>query len=415
MVARMLVPTLIFSVSYLSIAGLRIPLWPRSRPVAALVGALLMVATGAIRGRDAWAAVDGATLGLLLGMMLLAGGLRRTGALDDAARWTGDRLGARPTALLWVIVFASGALSAILLNDAVCLIGTPLVLSICDRARLRPLPYLLALATGSNVGSVATLTGNPQNMIVGRRSGWPYAAFLARLGPVAAIGLAVTAAILTWLFWSALRGEGDATVEERWPPVEAAWRRRRGFALVALLGATVGFIFGGSLTVVALGAGSALLVASGRQAEELLAEVDWSLLLFFAALFVVVAGFDRTGLPAAAFRAVAPSFGATAGRQMASFSAFSLMASNAFSNVPFVLVASPWIPRFADPRLMWLTLAGSSTLAGNLTIVGSVANLIVVEGAARRSAISFWDYARAGIPITLATTALMVGWLWLTT
>ncbi len=413
MPTRTLVTSLVFAATYLAIAGLPLPPWPRSRPVAALAGALLMLAVGALSPRQAWGAIDGATLGLLLGMMLLSGGLDRTGALSHAARWVGGHLGERPGLLLWLVTLSAGILSALLLNDAVCLVGTPLVLSICDRARLRPLPFLLALATGSNVGSMATLTGNPQNMIVGVRSGWPYLAFLARLGPPAAVGLALAALLLGLLFRGGLRG-AEAGPEEPLPETDVYWRRRRPVLAVALVGTTLGFALGGGLTLVALGGGTFLLVLSIRRAQELLREVDWSLLLFFAALFVVVDGFDRTGIPNQAFRAALPFFGAGARRQMAAFSAFSLLASNAFSNVPFVLVAAPWMRGFARPALMWLALAGSSTLAGNLTLVGSVANLIVAEGAARRHRISFWEYARAGVPVTLATSAVLVGWLWAT-
>ena len=422
---RSILATVIFGLTYLSISGLPIPgmlrrcrlrpsaggavllPWlPRRRWVATLAGAIAVVLVGALSPRDALRAVDGATLGLLLGMMLLAGALRVAGVFDAVASYLSRALGGQPQALLFLVTALSGILSALLLNDAVCLMLTPLILEICDRAGLSPLPYLLALATGSNVGSAATLTGNPQNMIIGLRSAWPYLAFLAHLGPVAALGLVANAAILGVLFRGRLReGEQRPHVGK---PEAAVGRRLRWPVLLTLAAVTLGFAAGANLTLVALCGGAAVLLLAWRRAPAVLAEVDGSLLVFFACLFVVVEAFSATGLPRAAFEAALPFFGHTAGRQLASFSAFTVLASNAFSNVPYVLLAAPWIPRFADPKLLWLALSAACTFAGNLTIVGSMANMIVAEAAASRLRISFWDYARVGVPITLATTAIAV-------
>ena len=417
MTLHALVPTLVFAVTYLAISGLPIPGLPRSRAAAALAGGVAMVLLGGLDPAGAWRAVDGDTLGLLLGMMLLAGALRLSGAFDLGTTFVSDRFAARPALLLWLVTFLGGVLSALLLNDAICLMLTPLVLDVCERARLKPVPYLLALATGANVGSTATLTGNPQNMIIGVRSGWPYLAFLARLGPIALAGLAVTAVLLGALYRGQLAdGASTTAVPDRTPlppPASAdpAWRRRRPVALAIFAATTAGFAAGGNLALVALAGGAAVCLVSGRRAVELFREVDWTLLVFFAGLFVVVAGFDHTGLPRAVFEAALPTFGQTPGRQIASFSAFGVIASNLFSNVPFVLVAAPWMNGFAHPHAMWLVLAASSTLAGNLTIVGSMANMIVLETAGRRAHIGFWDYARAGVPITAATVVLSAAWL----
>ena len=152
-------------------------------------------------------------------------------------------------------------------------------------------------------------------------------------------------------------------------------------------------------------AGAALvMVLARRDTHEVLKLVDWHLLVFFAALFVVVEGLSDTGLPDAIYRQLQPMFGVHATTQAWNLTWFSVAGSNIFSNVPFVLVAGKWIPHFADPLLMWKVLALATTFAGNLTIIGSVANMIVVESAREDLEIGFWDYARFGIPITILTT-----------
>ncbi len=408
MISRAL-PALVFGLTYLAISGLHVPWLPESRALAACAGAAAMLLFGGIGLGPAWRAIDGATLTLLFGMMLLSGGLRLSGAFGAGTDFVCRHAAGRPVRLLWLVTLLSGILSALLVNDAICLMLTPLVLDVCERLRLSPKPYLLALATGSNVGSTATLIGNPQNMIIGVRSGWRYLPFLFRLGPPALAGLVATAALLTWL------SHRDLVTLPAAPSAGLAaqpgWRRRRPIVLAVFALATAGFVGGGNLALVALAGGAAILVAAGRDAVDVVREVDWTLLAFFAGLFVVVAGFDQTGLPRAAFRLVSPYFGASAVRQIASFSAFSAAASNVFSNVPFVLVAAPWMNGFAHPMTMWLVLAASSTLAGNLTIVGSMANMIVIETAGERVHVGFRDYARVGVPITVVTIALAAAWL----
>jgi Na+/H+ antiporter NhaD/arsenite permease-like protein len=290
-------------------------------------------------------------------------------------------------------------------NDTVCVMITPLVLRMVDDAELPPLPFLLALAFGSNAGSVATLTGNPQNMIVGTLSGISYARFAAALALPALASLAVVALVLQAFFRRELpRGRVLPATRVPPPPLD---RRLLAKALGATALAVLGFLAGAPLAWTALFAAAICMAIAGRAPREALLRVDWPLLLFFGGLFVVVAGIGEAGVADALYRAISPALGEDAVRQSLVFGAFTVVASQIVSNVPFVLLAAEWIPRLADPELGWLATALAATLAGNLTVVGSVANLIVLEIAGARARIGFWGFFRIGAAVTAAT--LLVG------
>jgi Na+/H+ antiporter NhaD/arsenite permease-like protein len=391
----------IFTLTYLAIAAGRFPWLSVDRPAAALLGAVCMVATRVLTPAAAGAAVNGETLGLLLGMMILAAYLAEAGFFRWAS-WRVIRSAGTPRTLLWGLTLTAGALSAFLVNDTVCLMMTPLVVRIVDDADLPPLPFLLAVAFGANAGSVATLTGNPQNMIVGTLSGIPYAAFARALALPAAASLVAVAALLQLLFRRELPRRPLASTALPPPPLD---RRLLAKALLATGLALAGFLGGLELAWTALFAAALCMAVAGRAPREALARVDWPLLVFFAGLFVVVAGVGRAGVAEVMFRAVEPALGAAPARQAAVFGLFSVGASQVVSNVPFVILAGEWIPKLADPELCWLATALSATLAGNLTIVGSVANLIVLELAGDRGRVGFWRFLRYGSVVTALTLA----------
>ena len=175
-----------------------------------------------------------------------------------------------------------------------------------------------------------------------------------------------------------------------------------------------GFIAESNLPWTALAGAALVMVLARRDTHQVLKLVDWHLLVFFAALFVVVEGLSGTGLPDQIYQRVHGFFGASVASQGWNLAWLSTLGSNIFSNVPFVLVAGKWMHNFADPQLMWKVLALATTFAGNLTILGSVANIIVVESARGHVEVGFWDYARFGLPVTLLTTiAGMLILLWL--
>lgn len=398
---------LIFLITYALISGRRLKILPLNRPAAALLGAVLMVAAGVLTPEEAYRAVNYDTLALLLGMMLIAAYLHLAGFFGWAAEQILRHAGT-PTRLLGYLMISSAVLSALLVNDTVCLLLTPLVVAVIVRGRLPLFPYLMALATSANTGSVATLVGNPQNMIIGHFSGIPFLRFSATMVPVTLVTLAINYTVLRIGFRRQLASARIGAVGETTAPLN-----RRLFGLVALVfaGVVAGFMAHWNLPWTALGGAAVIMVLARRDTHEVLKLVDWHLLLFFAALFVVVEGLNDTGLPQAWYERIRVVFGESPTSQAWNLTWFSVLGSNIFSNVPFVLVAGQWLGQFADPELMWKVLALTTTLAGNLTILGSVANIIVVESARGHVEVGFWDYFKFGLPITLLTTVAGVATL----
>ncbi len=386
----------IFAATYAVIAIGRLPGFRLDRAGAAFLGASLMVVVGAISLPDAYRAIDMNTITLLLGMMIVVANLRLSGFFRLLTAWAAARA-RHPLVLLAAVVLLSGVLSAFLVNDAVCLAFTPLVLDLVLGLKRNPVPYLLAVAMAANVGGVATITGNPQNMIIGSLSGIGYGPFAAALAPVAAVGLVLTFALIA-LVWRA-----EFRTAERLAAALPPARPNRvvmGKALLVTAGLMAAFFAGVPPAEAAALAGAVLLLSRRVKIQKIYDEIDWTLLLMFAGLFIVVAGFERTVLTPGALAAVG-------GMPLASAPRLSLVTavlSNIVSNVPAVLVLRPFVARLPDPAHAWLVVAMASTLAGNFTILGSVANLIVVSRArARRVEIGFGTYFLVGGPLTVLT------------
>lgn len=399
-----LVALAIFAVTYLLLSGRQLRVLPLNRPAAALLGTVLMVACGILTPEQAYHAVDYDTLVLLLGMSLVSAYLYLAGFFDWTADWV-LRVARTPRRLLFFLTLTSGVLSALLVNDTVCFMLTPLVITVVLRGQLPLLPYLLALAMSANIGSVCTLVGNPQNMIIGHLSQIPFARFSWSLLPVSLAGLAVEFAILNFVFRKTLR---TATLQSATVQAQPLDRRLTVLTLGTLVLVFAGFLAGLNLSWTALAGAALVMVIARRDTHTVFKLVDWNLLFFFAGLFIVVAGLASTGLPDQIYKSLHGLFGSSAAVQAWNLAWFSVAGSNIFSNVPFVLVAGKWIPGFANPELMWKVMALATTFAGNLTILGSVANIIVVESARQHIKIGFWDYAKIGIPVTLLTTAIGV-------
>ena len=400
----------IFAFTYLLISGRRLKMLPLNRPAAALLGTVMMVVSGVMTPEQVYRAVDYDTLVLLLGMMLISAYLYMAGFFEWAADWI-LRVARTPQRLLLYLVVASGALSAALVNDTVCLMLTPLVVAVMVRGRLPLPPYLLALAMSANIGSAATLVGNPQNMIIGHLSKMPFLRFSASLLPAAVAGLAIEYAILGIGFRRTL---AKSVIQPNQGATRPLDRRLTALSFGVLGLVFAGFVAGLDLSWTALAGGAFVMVLARRDTHAVLKQVDWHLLVFFAALFVVVEGLNGTGLPDQVYGKVNGMFGAAAGSQAWNLAWLSVAGSNIFSNVPFVLVAGKWISNFAQPELMWKVMALATTFAGNLTILGSVANIIVVESARGHVEVSFWDYAKFGLPVTILTTLVgMLILLWL--
>ncbi len=426
----------IFALTYLGLAIGGVPGLRMDRAAIAFVGAALMLALGILSVRDAFAAdsIDYETLLLLFGMMVVVGCLRLSGAFAWLTGVSLSRL-RTPRGLLAATIVLAGVLSAFLVNDVVCVALTPLVLHLAKRLRFDPVPHLVGIATAANIGSCATITGNPQNMIIGMQSHLSYLAFASHLLPVACAGLLVDFGLISlvyrrtladrgagaWAAASASPGEGAAVpVGPGDPGAENGaaddgalagraqrWLRGKS-ALVALVAIGL-FCLGWPVALVAMGAAAFLLV--GRVASaRVYREVDWSLLLMFAGLFIVVRAFQVH---------VVSHWGIDhwswlQGDPVARLSVAAAALSNLVSNVPAVLLFEPLIRGLAPAAQPngWLVLSMASTLAGNLTLLGSVANLIVVESARRDGVkLSFWEYAKVGVPVTVLTLGGGMAWL----
>jgi Na+/H+ antiporter NhaD/arsenite permease-like protein len=305
--------------------------------------------------------------------------------------------------LLAAVVLVAGVFSAFFVNDTMCLVLTPLVLDIAAALRRNPVPYLLAVAMASNVGSVATITGNPQNMMIGSFSGIPYREFAASLAPIALAGLAVTIGVIALVYRAEFQSEEPISLD----PPPARYSRLLLWKSVAVSAAMVAFFFAGwPVPKVAIVAGASLLLTRRVKPEKVYRQIDWPLLAMFSGLFVVIAGVEKTPW----FAALPAEVASLRLDQAGILSAVSAILSNVVSNVPAVLIFRPFLEHVANPHRAWLALAMSSTLAGNLTLVGSVANLIVVQKARASVEITFWEYMKAGAPIAILT--LLIG-IWL--
>jgi Na+/H+ antiporter NhaD/arsenite permease-like protein len=399
-----LIALAIFAGTYLTLAIGRFPGLRVDRTGAAIIGASLMIGFDVLTFEEAVKAVDYETLVLLFGMMIVVANLRLSGFFRLVSAWA-VRHAHRPLTLLAAVIGVSGAFSALFVNDTMCIVMTPLVVEFTASLRRNPLPYLLAVAMASNAGSVATITGNPQNMMIGSLSGIPYREFAAALSPVAAAALVLTFGIIAFAFRAEFRDQSRVDVEELRARVNRVllWK-----SLAAAVGMIALFFHGWPVAKVAVVTGALLLVTRRVKPEKIYHEIDYSLLALFAGLFIVVAGVEKTSIERGALEFASRFRLDHAGV----LSAFSAALSNLVSNVPAVLVFRPVVPRLPDPRLGWLTLAMSSTLAGNLTLLGSVANLIVVQRARREGVeITFAQYLKVGVPVTLATLAAGVLWL----
>lgn len=401
---------IVFGITYLLVATRRLKFVRLDRPAGSIVGAVLAVALGAITPEEASQAVDHTTIILLFAVMGMGAFLSLDGFFERAGQSLVARMRTRRrlvAALLW----GAGLLAAVVTNDAVCVLAAPLVVGWIERYKLPRLPLLAALATGANTGSVATLVGNPQNMLCGSLGHLEFARFLVRMFPVALLALAINHALLLALF----RRELDGDLPPEAVP-EKIFTLRSAVTMVVILATVVIYTMGGSLSFTALAGFAVLLVVHREDPELVWQRIDWSVLLFFGGLFVAVDALARSGAASWAF-AHFPLLGhgdaGTFGGWLRATVIF-LVGSNVVTNVPFILIVKPEMGALPDPTLGWELLAMASTFAGNLTLLGSVANVIVAEKAEPVGGMRFGEYLRFGLPVGALTTLAGACWLVLT-
>jgi Na+/H+ antiporter NhaD/arsenite permease-like protein len=402
--------SLVLAVFVIVYAGMilgEIPGLALDRSGIALLGAIVILASGRLTLEEAVLATDAHTLALLFGLMVISAQFRLGGFYTETVRRISAHAGGAESLLFWVIV-AAGALSSVLANDIVCLAMAPMLVEVCARRQLNPLPLLLALACASNIGSAATLIGNPQNMLIGESLDLSFAAYLLDGGPPAVIGLGVVWLVLRWQW----RGRWNAGVVEvttrRFAPVPFdRWQTMKGIVLLTVVVAA--FLFTSlPRDVIALTAAGVLLLSTRMASREMVGLVDWHLLVLFSGLFVVNEAVERAGLLQSLYARLTEG-GIDLMQPLWLFATTPIL-SNLVSNVPAVMLLLP----ASSGAEAGAVLALASTFAGNLLIVGSIANIIVVEQArAHGVAIDWRAHARAGIPVTLATLAIAGLWLWL--
>jgi Na+/H+ antiporter NhaD/arsenite permease-like protein len=394
----------IFVVAYLGLALGRLPGLALDRSGIAVVAAMALVALGALPPERVADAVHAPTLVLLFALMILSARFAAAGAYDALAARIAAAAGS-PTRLLLLVVASAGALSAVLVNDIVVFVMTPLLVRGLVARGLDPRPFLAALAGAANAGSAATLIGNPQNIVIGESGGLDFLGFARVCAPPALLALAIVALTVRLVWARALTATPApapvlAVVHDRGQTAKA------GMALVLLLAL---FAAGAPRALAALAIAALLLLSRRFASRDMLAAVDWPLLLLFAGLFVLNQALADTGLTRAALDALdATGLGID---RLAVLLPGAVLASNTIGNVPAVMLLLAAAPTWPPGVLEALAL--TTTLAGNLVLVGSIANLIVAERAAREGVVfGFADHARAGVPMTLASLAVAALWLW---
>ncbi|HBG69762.1 MAG: hypothetical protein A2W93_09780 [Bacteroidetes bacterium GWF2_43_63] len=397
---------IIFIITFLGIIFTRLPYVNIDRPSAAFFGAVAMVIFGVLTPAEALAAIDFNTIALLMGMMIIIAVMQ----LDGFFNWLAAKtmgLAGNQRRLLTIIVFVTGLASAFMVNDVVVLMFTPIVIAICRHSGLKPIPYLIGVILSSNIGSVMTITGNPQNMLIGINSGIAYARFLWLLAPVSLIGLFVIIPVIRLLY----KKDFENKIQVINQPHTFGFRLRKMRWSVPVFVLVVIFFFIGKplglpIPIIALAGASLILLVGRIKPSNVIKKVDWVLLLFFAGLFVVVKGFENSGAleNLLSFYPLSKDAGG-----LAAVHGISLLASQIVSNVPFTVAFLPFMQQ-ANSEMLWIALASASTLAGNATIIGAVANIIVIESASKHDIkIRFLEFFKSGIIVTLLTLIISFG------
>jgi Na+/H+ antiporter NhaD/arsenite permease-like protein len=396
---------IVFVVTYLGMGLGRIPGLAVDRTGVALLGLIVLLAAGDLTLEEAGRAIDIPTIALLFALMILSAQFEYSGFYG----WVADRLTqavGSPKALLAVLILVTGALSALFTNDVVVFALTPLVVGGLASHKCDPRPYLIALAGAANAGSAATLIGNPQNILIGQAGGLDFWHYLLFALPPTILSLIVIyfAVVLTWRLDVAENGSADSLSSQQIDPFQIAKAILATAALIIL------FLTSIPRELSALAVAGVLLLSRKLSSRDMIGAVDWHLLLLFACLFGVTTAFAKTGVSQDGLNFLA-AHGLLPSR-LSVMAPVTLAASNTIGNVPAVILIIKLIPNLSDAALTGLALL--STFAGNLLLTGSMCNIIVAERAANvGTRLSFLDFARSGIPITLASLAITAAWLML--
>lgn len=401
---------LIFTITYIGIIFTRLPKINVDRPSAAFFGAVAMIVFGVLNLEEAVKAIDYNTIALLLGMMIIISVLQLDGFFSLIAGKTLS-WSKTPLRLLIIITFVTGIASAFLVNDAVVLLFTPVIIAICRASSLNPVPYLIAEILSANIGSAMTITGNPQNMLIGISSDIDYATFFFKLLPVSVLGMAMIVVVVRWFYRPHFGSKAVMAING--DKFQYRFQSMK-FSVPVFIGVVIMFFLGKllhlSIPVIALAGASFILIFGKVKPSLVIKNVDWVLLLFFASLFIVVEGAVKAGLLDFFIQSevLTTDIGG-----IVKLHGLSLFLSQIVSNVPYTVMMLPVLKPISS-EILWLSLASASTLAGNATIIGAMANLIVIESAEKeRVKIGFWEFFKIGIVVTLLSFVISIGVLWI--
>ena len=391
--------------------GRRIRTW-----TAAVLGGVLMLLLGVVTPSEAWDYINFEVILQLAGMMMLTASLQYCGFFEIVVDFLMRRFDGRRRFLSGVMAITA-CLSAVMLNDAVVLIFTPIVLRCCQRMRADPVPYMVGVFVSANIGSAATVVGNPQNALVASMAGIGFLEYSIRVIPLTVICMAVAMLMMRRMYGGRLDTDDASLSGETFHTREVDKYR-----LCAVLAVTVTALVLFALSVplglriyqIALAAGAVSLIIvltdSMRAGGYVIRHVDWSILLFFTGLFVVIAGAVSSGL----LDSMSELFGMGDGNvpSIGVLSGFSTVLANLVSNVPSVMLIGQLLPE--GDMVLWITLAVTSTFAGNLTLIGAAANIIVEdEGEKHGIRMDFFRYLRVGIPIAVITIVIATAYLYM--
>ncbi len=397
---------IIFLATYAGVAVGGIPGLALDRTGIALLGAIAMVVAKVLTTRQAFDAIDTPTILLLYALMVISAQFKLSGFYTRVAVGL-TRLLARPRLFLLAVMAASALLSAFLTNDIVCLAFTPILCAAMLESRLNPVPFLIGLAAASNIGSAATIIGNPQNMLLGQVGKLDFLAFTGYCIPPVMVSLAGAYFMLLWIYRRQLSsGSEISRAPGREYPVFNRHQTVKGLAVVLAL--VVLFLTHLPRELSAIALAGFLLCSRRMKTRSLLGLVDWHLITLFCALFIVMAGFAAVKLPQHLLSGLAMQ--GVSLERVWHLTGLSALLSNLVSNVPAVML----LVKFLDPLrpLQWIVTALASTFAGNLITIGSIANLIVIESARQYGVvIRFGEHARAGVPITIFSLLTIIFWL----
>ncbi|MGI6087298.1 MAG: anion transporter [Kiritimatiellia bacterium] len=402
------VALLIFLTTYTGVALGGIPGLALDRTGVALLGAIAMAAAGCVTIPAALGMVDAGTIILLYALMVLSAQFRLAGSYTRLAISLRRFMGS-PSGFLLLVMVSTALLSAILVNDVICLALTPVLTVLLLQSGLNPVPYLLGLAVASNIGSAATIIGNPQNMLLGQTGQLDFGAFLVWCGPPSCLSLLAAYGWIWLAYRGRLRRAGTAaaalSANTDWQPFDAHQNRK---ALIISTTLIVLFFTPIPRELTALTAAGLLLCSRRMHTREMLALVDWHLITLFCGLFIVTGVLARTGLPMALVQAIADR--GINPQNPYLLTGLTAVLSNIVSNVPAVML----LVQFLQPEntAAWYIMALASTYAGNLVTIGSIANLITIEQAGLYGVkISFGEHARIGVPVTIISLLILVGWI----